>query len=251
MSSLLQSAPQVAAAFLGSSVEAVEAMTLVLAAGAVRGWRSALVGCAVGLLTLAAIVVVFGTALAAIPIALLQIVIGAALLLFGLRWLRKAMLRAAGVIALHDETAVYAQESAALRASPAAASPWDVVAMLTAYKAVVLEGVEVVVIVLGVGASGGMLVPASIGAIAACAVVALAGAMLHRPLARLPENALKHTVGIMLTAFGLFWFGEGIGIAWPYGDASLLLLAAFLLAASWLVVRSIRTLDAASAQAAP
>jgi Ca2+/H+ antiporter, TMEM165/GDT1 family len=239
VSGWLHAAPQMAAAFLGSSVEAVEAMTLMLAAGAVRGWRSALIGSAAGLLTLAAIVALFGPALASIPIAYLQIAIGVALLLFGIRWLRKAILRAAGMVALHDETAIYAKEAGALAAQAGVVARWDAVAMLTAYKAVVLEGVEVVVIVIGVGAVGDMLVPASIGALAACALVAAAGALLHRPLARVPENTLKHAVGIMLTAFGWFWFGEGIG-RWPYADAAILALMALLYGFSVVAIRAVR-----------
>ncbi len=232
--------PQMAAAFLGSSVEAVEAMTVVLAAGIVRGWRSALAGTAGALATLTAIVVVFGKAIATIPIEYLQIVIGALLLLFGIRWLRKAILRSAGVIALHDEDAIYAEHTRALVASMPAARRWDGIAMLTAYKAVVLEGIEVVVIVVGIGAVGDMLVPASIGAFAACVLVVAAAVMLHRPLARVPENLLKHAVGVMMTAFGLFWFGEGVGIAWPFGDVAIVALIALLVVVSTTAVRASR-----------
>jgi uncharacterized membrane protein len=242
MSSWMQGAPQMAAAFLGSSVEAVEAMTIVLAAGAVRGWRSVLMGSAGGLVTLAAIVVVFGSAVAAIPIDYLQIAVGTALLLFGIRWLRKAVLRSASVVALHDEGAIYATQMNVLQSSERSAAAWDAVAALTAYKAVVLEGVEVVVIVIGVGAVGNMTLPASIGALAACALVSGVGALLHRPLTRVPENTLKYGVGIMLTSFGWFWFGEGIGIRWPYGDAAILGLMFVLFVVSALMVRCIRRL---------
>lgn len=242
MSIWMQGAPQMTAAFLGSSVEAVEAMTIVLAAGAVRGWRSALMGSAGGLVTLAAIVAVFGSALAAIPIDYLQIAVGTALLMFGIRWLRKAVLRSAGVVALHDESAIYARETNTLQCSERSTTHWDAVGLLAAYKAVVLEGVEVVVIVIGVGAVGNMLLPASVGALVACALVAAVGALLHRPLARVPENTLKYGVGIMLTSFGWFWFGEGIGIRWPYGDAAILGLMVVLYVASVLMVRSIRRL---------
>jgi uncharacterized membrane protein len=233
----IQGGPQMAAAFLGSSVEAVEAMTIVLAAGIVRGWRSALAGAVGGLFTLAAIIVLFGPAIAAVPIGALQIVVGTLLLLFGIRWLRKAMLRSAGFIALRDEDALYAEHTRALDASPLSATRWDAVAMVAAYKAIVLEGVEVVVIVIGVGAVGGMLVPASIGALAACALVVVAGLLLHRPLASVPENTLKYVVGVMMAAFGLFWFGEGIGIEWPYADAAILGLMGVLFAGSALGVR--------------
>jgi uncharacterized membrane protein len=246
MSSLLQGAPQIAAAFLGSSVEAVEAMTVVLAAGLMRGWPSALVGAAAGLATLAAIVAIFGQAIAAIPIAYLQVGVGAALLLFGIRWLRKAILRSADVVALHDEMAIYTEQSNALRTSAGAATAWDPVAILTAYKAVVLEGVEVVVIVIGIGAAGDMLLPASVGALAACALIVIAGALFHRPLARVPENTLKYIVGILLTAFGWFWFGEGVGIHWPYGDAAIAGLIAVLFVASQIAVRWSRMRKATS-----
>jgi uncharacterized membrane protein len=237
MLSWIQGGPQMAAAFLGSSVEAVEAMTIVLAAGIVRGWRSALAGTAGGLLTLAAIIAIFGSAIAAVPIEVLQLVVGTLLLLFGVRWLRKAILRSAGVIALRDENALYIEETRAFDAAAQSARRWDAVAMIAAYKAIVLEGVEVVVIVIGVGAVGGMLVPASIGALAACALVVIAGILLHRPLTRVPENALKYVVGVMMTAFGLFWFGEGIGIDWPYADAAILGLMGLLLAGSAVAVR--------------
>jgi uncharacterized membrane protein len=244
MLSWIQGGPQMAAAFLGSSVEAVEAMTIVLAAGIVRGWRSALAGTAAGLLTLAAIIAVFGPAIAKVPIEYLQIVVGTLLLLFGIRWLRKAILRSAGVIALRDEAALYVEETRALTDLHGAAGRWDAVAMLTAYKAIVLEGVEVVIIVIGVGAVGNMLVPASIGALAACGLVVIAGVLLHRPLARVPENALKYVVGVMMTAFGLFWFGEGVGIEWPYADAALLGLMGVLFAGSTIGVRLARYMRA-------
>jgi uncharacterized membrane protein len=238
----IQGGPQMAAAFLGSSVEAVEAMTIVLAVGIVRGWRSALTGTAAGLLTLAAIIAIFGPAIAAVPIAVLQIVVGALLLLFGIRWLRKAILRSAGVIALRDEAALFVEETRALQGAPVSARRWDAVAMLTAYKAIVLEGIEVVVIVIGIGAVGNRLVSASIGALAACALVVVAGVLLRQPLSRVPENALKYVVGVMMTAFGLFWFGEGIGVEWPYADAAILGLIGVLFIASAVGVRLSRWL---------
>ena len=241
----IHAGPSITAAFVGSTVEVVEAMTIVLAVGTVRGWRSALLGAATGLVSLAAIVLLFGPAIAQIPIATLQVVIGALLLLFGMRWLRKAILRYAGLIALHDEAATFARETQQMRdVAPRRSSAWDTIAVLTTFKAVMLEGIEVVVIVLGVGAVGGMLVPASIGALAACLLVTIVGAMLHRPLSRVPENALKYTVGILISAFGMYWFGEGIGITWPYHDAAILGLAALLLLASWATVMYARNLNA-------
>ena len=227
MAEWMHSASYVFAAFLGSSVEAIEALTIVLAVGTVRGWRPALAGAAGGGLALALIVLLFGRAIASIPIGILQVVIGALLLLFGIRWLRKAILRSAGVIALHDEDGAFSRQTQAL--SSGIRRGWDVVAIATAFKAVVLEGIEVVVIVIGVGAVGHMLVPASIGALGACLLVIVAGVLLRRPLARVPENALKLAVGILISAFGLFWFGEGIGVAWPYHDLAILGLAGALL----------------------
>jgi uncharacterized membrane protein len=241
MIDLMHAGPVVATAFLASAVEAVEAATIVLAAGVVRGWRSALSGAAAALLVLAAVVAVFGKAIAAIPIATLQVVVGALLLLFGIRWLRKAMLRCAGVIDLRDEDALYARQHQALGATgDLPRDQWNVIAALTSFKAVLLEGTEVIVIVIGIGAAGNALVPAALGAIGACIAVAVAATLLSRPLARVPENSLKFAVGIMVSAFGLFWFGEGIGLRWPYGDATLLVLMAALLGAASIGVRMAR-----------
>jgi uncharacterized membrane protein len=241
----------IVSAFLASSVEAVEALTVVLAVGVVRGWRSALLGTLAALCVLAALVAIFGRALGQIPVSVLQLVVGALLLLFGMRWLRKAMLRSAGLIELHDEAAIYDKEihslgagSEALHArSPAA---WDPIAIITAFKAVTLEGVEVIVIVIALGAVQGLLIPASLGALAACLLVVAAGLILHRPLARVPENSLKFVVGILMSAFGLFWFGEGVGVQWPYADAAILGLMALLAVASWLGVTIARRLNEAS-----
>ncbi len=235
----------VASAFLASSVEAVEALTVVLAVGVVRGWRSALLGTVAALGLLAALVAVFGSALGSVPITLLQIVVGTLLLLFGIRWLRKAMLRSAGMIDLHDEDATYHKEVLALGGDSAsvvldARAKWDPIAIVTAFKAVTLEGIEVIVIVIGLGAVGGLLVPASLGALFACLVVVAAGLMLRGPLARVPENSLKLVVGILMSAFGLFWFGEGVGLQWPYADAAILGLMAILAVASWLGIRIAR-----------
>jgi uncharacterized membrane protein len=237
----IHAGPSMTAAFVGSTVEVVEAMTIVLAVGTVRGWRSALLGAIAGLASLAIIVLLFGPAIAQIPIAILQVVVGALLLLFGMRWLRKAILRYGGLIALHDEDAAFAHQTQQMRAhAPRRSGAWDPIAIVTTFKAVMLEGIEVVVIVLGVGAVGGMLVPASIGALAACVLVTIVGAMLHRPLARVPENALKFTVGILITSFGMYWLGEGIGITWPYHDAAILGLAALLLLVSRAAVIYVR-----------
>jgi len=232
MVDLAHAGPALAASFLASLVECVEALTIVLAVGAVRGWRPALAGAGLAVALLALLVAVFGPGLSLIPLALLQTAIGILLLLFGMRWLRKAVLRAGGVIALRDEAANYASEIGALRAA-GAARRWDPIGIATAFKAVALEGVEVVFIVIAVGAAGGALVAATAGALAAALLVAAVGFMLHRPLARVPENALKFVVGIMLSSFGTFWIGEGYGVEWPGGDLSMLgLIVGYLTAAA-------------------
>jgi len=225
-------APAVTAAFLTSLVEVVEAFTIVLAVATLRGWRPAAVGTAAGLAVLAGIVVLLGPLLDRVPIASLQLAIGILLLLFGMGWLRKASLRAAGVIPLHDEDATFAAEADQLSEQARQQQRnlgWA--AGITALKAVVLEGLEVVFIVIAVGAGRGLLVPASLGALAACALVLAIGAVVHRPLSRVPENILKFGVGVMLSAFGVFWTGEGLGIAWPGQDLALLLFAALFLGA--------------------
>src|SRR2546425_7523368 len=215
----------VLAAFLSSLVEAVEALTIVLSVATVRGWKPAGLGALAGIATLALIVIVLGPFLDRVPLHALQFLIGVLLLLFGMRWLRKAILRAGGVIPLHDETAVFAAETAALRAHTLRL---DWLAGLASYKALLLEGLEGVFVVIAVGAGRGLLVPASIGGLAACALVALVGLIVHRPLARVPENALKFTVGVMLSAFRLFWTGGGLGVAWPGEDLIILAFAALL-----------------------
>jgi uncharacterized membrane protein len=225
--------PTVLASFLASMVEFVEALTIVLAVGTVRGWRSALGGSGAGLLMLLLIVVVLGPALTSIPLTIVQLVVGALLLLFGLRWLRKAILRSAGIIPLHDETTAYATETAALRRLGGISGGWDKVGFATAFKITMLEGIEVVFIVIAIGAGGvGLLVPASLGALAALLLVVALGLVVHRPLASIPENTLKFSVGVLLTAFGAFWVGEGVGLEWPGEDWSILgLVAGFLLVA--------------------
>lgn len=224
-------APAVTAAFLASLVEVVEAFTIVLAVATVRGWRVAVTGAAGGLTLLALIILIFGPAIDRVPLGLLQVAIGLLLLLFGLRWLRKAVLRAAGLIALHDEEAAFREETSELAdQAQSQQSRADWLAGLAAFKAVVVEGIEVVFIVLAVGAGRGLLVPASLGALAAGALVLVFGALVHRPLARVPENALKFGVGVMLSAFGVFWSGEGLGVPWPGGDLAVLAFVALFLA---------------------
>lgn len=221
-----------AAAFLGSLVEFIEALTIVLAVGAVRGWLGALSGAVLALALLLALTATLGPALTRIPIGVVQLVVGALLLLFGLRWLRKGILRAASIIPLHDETAEYANETAKLKRSYAAVSAVDGIALATSFKIVMLEGIEVVFIVLAIGASGEFLAPAAAGAGLALLVVIALGILLHRPIASIPENALKFIVGVLLSAFGTFWLGEGIGTAWPGSDWSLpMVIAGYLIVA--------------------
>jgi uncharacterized membrane protein len=233
MSALLQAAPSVIAAFLGSLVEFVEALTIVLAVGTVRGWRPALTGAMAGVLVLIVIVLLLGPLLGVIPLRPLQLGIGLLLLLFGMRWLRKAILRAAGIIALHDETAAFAKETAEMRAAgPIAILRLDPIAVVTTFKAVVLEGIEVAFIVIAVGAAGHTLLPASLGAAVAGVLVIGLGVLIHKPLARVPENALKFAVGILISAFGCFWIGEGLGFAWPGEDLAVIAMVVCLLVVS-------------------
>lgn len=215
------------AAFLASTVEFVEALTIVMAVGSVRGWRYALSGAAGGAIVLAGIIALFGPSLTAVPLDVLQLAIGTLLLLFGMRWLRKAALRAAGVIPLHDEGVIYDREAAALLSSAVAfAGGWDLPATATALQAVVLEGLEVAFIVLAVAGVGRMFLPACAGAALAGAMVIALGLILHRPLANVPENTLKFLVGAILSTFGGFWIGEAVGFQWPGGDAAIIVLFA-------------------------
>ena len=240
--------PTVLAAFLASLVEFVEALTIVLAVGAVRGWRSAWAGTLAAALALAVLIALFGPHLAHLDVPLFKVVVGTLLLLFGLRWLRKAILRAAGVLALHDEDKIYARETAALQAAapvgdwpppptgraaldvpPAAPPMLDFGAAAAAFNGVFIEGVEVVFIVLAVGAAGHKLLPATLGAAAAAVIVVALGLIARRPLSTIPENALKLAVGVLVSAFGTFWAGEGLGLRWPGGDwATVALSLAYL-----------------------
>jgi Ca2+/H+ antiporter, TMEM165/GDT1 family len=233
--------PAMLAAFLASLVEAVEALTIVLAVATVRGWRPAGLGAFTGLVVLALIVVALGPLLDRVPLHLLQLVIGVLLLLFGMRWLRKAILRSAGIIPLHDEATAFATETAGLREQARRhEARLDWLAGLASFKAVLLEGLEVVFIVIALSAGRGMLLPASAGALAACLLVACVGFVVHRPLARVPENTLKFAVGVMLSAFGVFWTGEGLGVDWPGADLAIVAFAALFLAVSSVAVAVVR-----------
>jgi Ca2+/H+ antiporter, TMEM165/GDT1 family len=212
--------------FVASVVEWVEAFTIVLAVGNTRGWRSPMWGVLAALGTLTIIVGVFGTPLIIFHDQISQsfhIVVGVLLLLFGMRWLRKAILRFSGIIALHDEELIYQREVAELKAQGLRSTRWDNIGFWFAYKAVLLEGLEVAFIVIALGAQGGIALQAAIaGAAAALVVTTVAGAVLHKPLAFVPENFMKFVVGAMLTTFGIFWGAEGLLVHWP-GDAAALL----------------------------
>ena len=229
----------VAAAFLASAVEMVEALTIVLAVGVTRGWRSAGWGVAAAVGGLVVIVAGLGPALANLPIDSLRLVVGTVLLVFGLQWLRKAVLRAGGVKALHDEEAIYEAEVELLRADgERRAHDWY--AFTVAFKGVFLEGLEVAFIVVTFGGTQRNVGLAAVGALAALVVVLVAGVVVHAPLTRVPENTLKFGVGVMLTAFGIFWSAEGAGITWPGADLSLLGLIGFVVVLSFGVVSYVR-----------
>ena len=218
--------------FLACTVEAVEALTIVLAVGTTRNWSSTMSGVGVAILALAAIVAALGPALTSLPIDVLRVLIGGLLLIFGLRWLRKAILRAAGLKAKHDEVRIFAEEAQAARAAGAAGAGLDGYAFTIAFKGVLLEGLEVVFIVLTFGANQDRVPLAAAAAALAVLLVAAAGVAARAPLARVPENTMKFAVGVMLSSFGMFWCAEGAGVSWPGGDAALLAIVPGVLAVS-------------------
>src|ERR1700722_1889623 len=214
------------AVFLACFVEAVEALTIVLAAGTGRDWRSAITGVVSGVAVLAVVVAVLGPSLTLIPLSALRLVVGGLLLIFGLQWLRKAILRGSGLKALHDENAIFATELAAARAvaPDRRGMVGDWYAFTLSFKGVVLEGLEVVFIALTFGANQHNIPLAAAAALAAVLVVTLAGIAVRAPLARVPENSMKFVVGVMLTSFGIFWGAEGAGAQWPGADVALLVV---------------------------
>ena len=240
----MHSALLVVAAFLACAVEMVEALTIVLAVGMTRGWRSAGWGVAAATGGLVVIVAALGPALAHLPIDSLRLVVGTVLLVFGLQWLRKAILRASGLKALHDEDAIYAAEVAELRANGEQPTH-DWYAFTVAFKGVFLEGLEVAFIIVTFGGTQHNVGLAAIGAAAAFVVVLVAGVIVHAPLTRVPENTLKFGVGVMLTSFGIFWAAEGAGIAWPGADASLLGVIAFVVVIAFSIVTFARRSETA------
>jgi uncharacterized membrane protein len=226
------------AVFLACLVEAVEATTIVLASGTTREWRSTLMGVVCGLASLVLVVIILGPAISMIPLAYLRAGVGGLLLVFGLQWLRKSILRASGYKALHDETVIYATQVAAARSASkqrrGAVSDWY--AFTLSFKAVLLEGLEVVFIVLTFGTNAHRVPLAAAAAVAAVVLVAGIGVAVRAPLARVPENGMKFVVGVMLTAFGAFWAVEGVGGSWPGADAALLVLAPAIAAYGLLII---------------
>jgi uncharacterized membrane protein len=236
--------------FLACTVEAVEALTIVLAVGVTRGWRSAFTGVGAALVALAVLTAALGPAVTALPINALRVVVGGLLLVFGLQWLRKAILRASGLKSLHDEAAIYKRQESAAREAGAVAQGLDGYAFTVAFKGTFLEGLEVVFIVLTFGANQHDIgLAAAAAAVAVLAVVA-AGVAVHAPLARVPENTMKFVVGVMLTSFGTFWGTEGAGGHWPGGDLALLAIIPATLGLALLLVAMLRRRVAASAAAA-
>jgi uncharacterized membrane protein len=227
--------------FLASAVEMVEALTIVLGVGIVRGWRSPLIGAGSAAVVLAALVAALGPALQVIPIGSLRLVVGALLLAFGLQWLRKAILRSGGYKALHDEDEAFRHErEQAAGAAHEAKAGLDWYSLTVSFKGVLLEGLEVVVIVIAFGSAQGQLGLAALGAALAVVLVLVAGVIARGPLSRVPENSIKFGVGLLLTSFGCFWAAEGAGIDWPGDEVSLLGVIAFFAATSFVLVRALR-----------
>lgn len=231
----------VASAFLASAVEFVEALTIVLASGIACGWRSSLTGLGAATLALAAIVGALGPALTLIPIDALRLVVGGLLLAFGLQWLRKAILRAGGYKALHDEAAIFAMETAqarTVRHEKRAGLDWY--GFTLSFKGVLLEGLEVAFIVVTFGSSHGNIGLAALGAGIALVLVAVVGVVVRAPLTHVPENTMKFAVGTMLTTFGIFWSAEGAGAHWPGNETALPVVLAFVLSLSLASVALLR-----------
>ncbi len=228
-------------AFLASAVEMVEALTIVLGVGVVRGWRSTLIGVGAATIVLAALIAALGPALRLLPIVTLRLVVGALLLAFGLQWLRKAILRTSGYKALHDEDEAFRKErDQAATAAQEQRMGLDWYSFTVAFKGVLLEGLEVVFIVITFGSAQGRLALAAAGAGAALVLVVVAGVLARGPLERVPENTIKFAVGLLLTSFGCFWAAEGVGVHWPGDELSLLGVIGFLGALSFALVRALR-----------
>jgi uncharacterized membrane protein len=230
----------VLASFLACAVEMVEALTIVLAVGVTRGWRSTLIGTATALVALTLVVAALGPALAVLPIDGLRVIVGGLLLVFGLQWLRKSILRYGGFKALHDEDEIFKDEQEAALAATIDREGLDWYAFTVAFKGVFLEGLEVAFIVITIGGAQHNVALAAVGAAGAGLVVLAAGLIVHQPLSRVPENTIKFVVGVMLTTFGVFWASEGAGVEWPGGDVALLGVLAYVAAVSALLVAATR-----------
>jgi uncharacterized membrane protein len=225
------SGPTIAAAFLSSLVEFIEALTIVLAAGVTRGWRSPLLGTGAAAVSLAILILVLGPAVQRVEFRGFQLVVGTLLLLFGMRWARKAILRSAGILKLHDEAEVFSQEERALASIARRGETIDWAGFSTAFQGVFVEGLEVVFIVIAIGGADHNLIAASLGATAAAVLVVFVGLLVHRPITQVPENTLKYLVAVMLSTFGTFWVGEGLRLEWPGGDWALIgLMVAYFVA---------------------
>jgi uncharacterized membrane protein len=230
----------VAASFLACAVEMVEALTIVLAVGVTRGWRSTAIGIVTALAALTVVVAALGPALSVLPIDGLRLIVGGLLLVFGMQWLRKAILRYGRFKALHDEDAIFADEQEAALVATPDHEGLDWYAFTVAFKGVFLEGLEVAFIVISIGGAQHNVALAAVGAAAAAIVVLAAGVIVHHPLSRVPENTIKFVVGVMLTTFGTFWAGEGAGLDWPGQDAALLGVLAYVTAVSLLLAAATR-----------
>jgi uncharacterized membrane protein len=239
----------VVAVFLASAVEMVEAATIVVAVGVTRGWRGAFLGVGAGLLALAVVVAALGPALTAIPLSSLRLAVGGLLLVFGLGWLRKAILRAAGLKALHNETESFHAERERARAAKVAAGGLDTYGFTVSFKGVLLEGLEVVFIVITFGSNQGGILLAALGALAAAVIVLGTVVIVRAPLSRVPENTMKFVVGCLLTSFGTFWRAEGAGVVWPGADIALAVLIPATLLISLSMVALLRRTTSSSAVA--
>jgi uncharacterized membrane protein len=239
----------VVAVFLASAVEMVEAATIVVAVGVTRGWRGAMLGVGAGLLALAVVVAALGPALTAIPLSSLRLAVGGLLLVFGLGWLRKAILRAAGLKALHNETVSFHEERERARAAVVAAGGLDTYGFTVSFKGVLLEGLEVVFIVITFGSNQGGILLAALGAVAAAVIVLGTVVVVRAPLSRVPENTMKFVVGCLLTSFGTFWGAEGAGVVWPGADIALAVLIPATLLISLSMVALLRRTTSSSAVA--
>jgi uncharacterized membrane protein len=231
----------IVAVFLASAVEMVEALTIVVAAGIGRGWRSALEGAAAAIVVLGVVVAAVGPAIVHwVPLGSLRVVVGGILLVFGLQWLRKAVLRASGYKAKHDEDAIFARTVKEIARDGSAPAGRDSIGFSVAFKGVFLEGVEVVIIVLTLGTTDHNLGLAALSAAGAALIIAGVGVVVTRQLAGVPENAMKMGVGLMLVSFGTFWSGEGLEVHWPGSDLAIPVLLGVYAAATYIVVRALR-----------